>query len=181
LAFNLGQYSLVKLQSGYTIKNFDCTDADLNAFFSQEALPYYDQLLTVTYVLETPDKTAGFFSLSNDKIQRAENKPIWNRLNRHIKFEKRRSSYPAVKLGRLGIDRDFQSTGVGTLLLKFIKNFVMADTKTGCRFITVDAYNNEKTLRFYRKHDFEFFLENDTHEKTRLMFFDLLPLKDTAI
>jgi GNAT superfamily N-acetyltransferase len=181
MTFNLGQYSLIKLQTGYTIKDFDCTDGDLNTFFSQEALPYHDQLLTVTYVLETNTKTAGFFSLSNDKIQRAENKPVWNRINRRIKFEKRRNSYPAVKLGRLGVDYDFQSIGVGTLLLKFIKNFVMADTKTGCRFITVDAYNNEKTLHFYQKNGFEFFLQNDTREKTRLMFFDLLPLKDTAI
>ncbi|MFP3040602.1 hypothetical protein LQZ19_02160 [Treponema primitia] len=96
MALNLGQYSLLKLQSGYLIKDFDCTDRDLNDFFSQEALPYYEQLLTVTYVLEAENKTAGFFSLSNDKIQRAENKPVWNRINRHIKFEKRRNFYPAL-------------------------------------------------------------------------------------
>jgi GNAT superfamily N-acetyltransferase len=137
--------------------------------------------LTVTYVLEANGKTAGFFSLSNDKIQRADNKPIWNRLNRHIKFDKRRGAYPAVKLGRLGVDKDFQNTGVGTFLLNFIKTFIIDENKTGCRFITVDAYNNAKALHFYQKNGFEFFLQNDTSEKTRLMFFDLLPLKDTAV
>lgn len=151
MALNLSQYSLLKLQPGYAIKDFDCNDGDLNDFFYQEALPYSDQLLTVTYVLEANNKTAGFFSLSNDKIQRANNKPVWNRLNRRIQFEKRRGAYPAVKLGRLGVDQDFQSTGVGTFLLNFIKTFIIDENKTGCRFITVDAYNNEKTLHFYQK------------------------------
>lgn len=40
-------------------------------------------------------------------------------------------------------------------------------------FDCVDAYNNEKTIRFYSKNGFEFLTGKDVNQKTRLMFFDL--------
>ena len=63
--------------------------------------------------------------------------------------------------------------------------FRTKDNKTGCRFIVVDAYNNEKTLHFYEKNGFKplykteqeerDFLELSSEEllETRFMFFDL--------
>ncbi len=49
----------------------------------------------------------------------------------------------------------------------------LKDNRTGCRFITIDAYNNERTLRFYEKNDFTFFSDKDKNKKTRSMYFDL--------
>jgi GNAT superfamily N-acetyltransferase len=178
---SLGEYSFFRLSNGYRIKDFNCNDNDLNDFFYNEAMQYSDQLLTVTYVLETHNKTIGFFSVANDKLQFTDNKPVWNRLNRKIIYEKRRKTYPAVKLGRLGIDKDFQSKGIGSQILDFTERLFIAESKSGCRFITVDAYNNDKTLSFYRRNDFEFFLTTDTRDKTRLMYYDLLPLKNTCL
>jgi GNAT superfamily N-acetyltransferase len=166
------------LTADYKIKNFDCGDSDLNEFFYQDALNYTEQLLAVTYVVETKFKTIGFFSVANDKIQISENKSIWNRLNRNIQNVKRRQAYPAVKLGRLGIDKEWQSQNVGTELLGYIKEFFLQNNKTGCRFITVDAYNNPVTTGFYQKNGFVFFLTQDVWEKTRLMFYDLMLYKN---
>ena len=59
---------------------------------------------------------------------------------------------------------------------------------TACRYLTVDAYNNESTLKFYEKNGFKTIFSTDKQEKeyiglpperdlkTRLMYFDLLPL-----
>ncbi len=75
---------------------------------------------------------------------------------------------------------------IGSQVVDFIKAwFSSSDNKTGCRFIVVDAYNNDRTLRFYECNGFKFlykteqeerdFLELDEHQPlhTRFMFFDL--------
>jgi hypothetical protein len=47
--------------------------------------------------------------------------------------------------------------------------------KTGCRFITVDAYNNPDTIDFYRRNDFDFLIAGDEQDDTRQMYYDLKP------
>ena len=66
-------------------------------------------------------------------------------------------SYPAVLIGRLGVNREYQGTPshVGQQLMTFIKDwFRHEDNKTGCRFIVVDAYNEERVLKYYDKNGF---------------------------
>jgi len=43
--------------------------------------------------------------------------------------------------------------------------------QAGCRFITVDAYQN--ALEFYKKNGFDFLTEKDAQEQTRAMYLDL--------
>jgi hypothetical protein len=38
----------------------------------------------------------------------------------------------------------------------------------------VDAYNNERTTRFYQKNGFTFLSSKDEKQNTRLMVFDLI-------
>ena len=97
--------------------------------------------------------------------------------------------YPAVLIGRLGVNVKFQHNGerIGTYLLDFIKFwFTEPDNKTGCRYLVVDAYNAEIPLSFYRKNGFTQLFSTEEQEKeyrnissegtltTRLMFFDLI-------
>lgn len=47
--------------------------------------------------------------------------------------------------------------------------------KTGCRFLTVDAYL--KVIPFYRQNGFEFLSDNDADNPyMRLMYFDLMDI-----
>lgn len=64
--------------------------------------------------------------------------------------------YPAVKIGRLGVSKLYQHTGDswGTKILDFIKHWMVSENKTGCRFITVDAYCS--AVPFYLKNGFMF-------------------------
>ena len=57
-----------------------------------------------------------------------------------------------------------------------IKHAFTNGNRTGCRFITVDAY--AEATAFYQKNGFDFFTKRDEHEDTRLMYFDLKPFKD---
>jgi GNAT superfamily N-acetyltransferase len=50
----------------------------------------------------------------------------------------------------------FPGKGIGTNLMNNIKLWVVKpDTKGGCRFLTVDAYNNEATRRYYAANGFK--------------------------
>jgi len=106
---------LVRLNPDVKIADFDCGDADLNEFLRDDAATYLTELLSVTYLVMDKQRIAGFFSLSNDKLTCAPDedgrKATWNRLQRAIPNKKRRKSYPAVKVGRLGVCADMAMNG----------------------------------------------------------------------
>jgi GNAT superfamily N-acetyltransferase len=175
---NLSDFSFVKLDDNLPIASFDCGDDDLNDFLHHDALPYEKQLLAVTYAfLDKEKKIVAFFSVSNDSLI-DKGYAGWNRLNRKIKNQKRRRDYPAVKIGRLGVSKDFAGHSLGTQMLDFVKGWFAIANKTGCRFALVDAYNRKEVLHFYEKNDFTFLTEKDENAKTRLMFFDLIKITE---
>lgn len=168
-----------RLKVGESVNAFDCGDEDLNDFILNEAMLYREALLSVTYVVENiaSGDALAYFSLSNDKISISdfENKTDYNRFRKH-KFvnEKRLRSYPAIKIGRLAIARSAQNQSIGTYLLEFIEEYFIADNKSGCRFVTVDAYVN--AIPFYIKNNYQFLNNDDEDKRTRVMFFDLASL-----
>lgn len=179
----LENYTFNKLVYNSCPKPFDCGDLDLNEFFSEDACSYSQQLLAVTYYYESDNKTVAYFSVINDKIvnKDAEEKIISNTLARKSPNEKRRISYPASKVVRLGVHVDCQSEKLGGGILTFIKGFFVYNNKTGCRFITVDAYNKPRVLGFYKNNGFKLLTEQDANDDTRLMYFDLIAFqKDSS-
>jgi len=58
-----------------------------------------------------------------------------------------------------------------------VKDMFLIDNRTGCRLVTVDAYNNPRALNFYQSNGFDFFTEKDKEQSTRSMFFDLKRLR----
>jgi hypothetical protein len=169
----------IRLSDNTIIKSFDCGDPDLNEFLLQDSKKFLAELLAVTYLYEFGNDTVAFFSVSNDKIfydEEVISKTIWNRFCRIIPNEKRMKGYPAVKIGRFGVNQQYKRMKIGTQLLDSIKISFINNNKTGCRYITVDAYNNHETLSFYKRNDFVFLTETDNKMKTRLMYFDLIRL-----
>lgn len=146
------------------VSRFTCGEDDLDEFFRENAIPYAEEMMGKTYCWITdtpPQRIVAFMTLANDSIKTTFlGKNIKNRLNRPINNAKRGRSYPAILIGRLGVEEEYQHRGnahVGSQILDFIKKWFRAsDNKTGCRFIVVDAYNNPKTLRFYEQNGFKF-------------------------
>lgn len=85
-------------------------------------------------------------------------------------------SYPAVKICRLGVDKRTKGVHMGSFLLDFIKSHFIIDNKTGCRFLTVDAYAD--AIPFYQKNGFIPLNEEDADAATRLLYFDLATIAD---
>ena len=153
------------------VGEFDCDLEDLNEYFIQDAVAARALRLSETYELVLPSKgysLLGLVSLSNDAI-------LLNKIDGKcdVPDRMRYPFWPAVKIGRLGTQRELQGEGVGTFLLEMIKTMFTTNNRTGCRIITVDAYARKDTLRFYEKNHFQFLTPEDAGHRTRAMFFDL--------
>lgn len=174
------KYRVRRLEKGEIVKSFDCGDADLNDFILNAAPLYLDELLAVSYIMEDEDgNVLAYFSLANDKVALSdfESKTEFNRFRKHrFANEKRLKSYPAVKICRFAVNLSARRLHIGSQLIRFIKLYFRTDNKTGCRFITVDAYID--AIPFYLKNEFKPMTEadkDDTH--TRVLLYDLKRLE----
>ncbi len=170
-------------------KTFSCGNADLDEFFVKDSPLYTEKLLGKTYCYlldEDPTVIVCAFTLSNDSV-RVDQLPNSRKkkINEEIPHEKQMRRYPAVLIGRLGVNEAFSGRGIGSELMQFIKKwFVQKDNKTGCRYLAVDSYNEKSTLSYYVKNGFRFLFSTEEQEaenarislplKTRYMYYDLI-------
>lgn len=172
--------------------SFSCNDPDLDDFFSKDAFFYEVELIGKTYAwvdASNPKQILGLITLANDSVKtNTLATSARNRLQRSVTNAKRGINFPAVLIGRLGVSSVYQGKGmnIGSQIIDYVKDwFRSSDNKTGCRFIVVDAYNNERTLRFYERNGFKTLYKTEKEERdflhlnanepleTRFMFFDL--------
>lgn len=172
---------------------FKCGDDDLDDFFANNAIAYEKELMGKTYCWVLRDdvtKIVGMITLANAGIQTThlQNNPR-RKLNNLISYSKQGRTYPSVLIGRLGVSVDFQGAQykVGAQIMDFIKDwFKSYDNKTGCRFILVDAVNNQHTIAYYERNGFRPLFPRIIDEKafyhipesedlrTRMYYYDLL-------
>lgn len=172
---------------------FTCGDEDLDDFFANNAIAYEKELMGKTYCWVLRDdvtKIVGMITLANAGIQTThlQNHPR-RKLNSLIPYSKQGRTYPGVLIGRLGVSVDFQGHQykVGAQIMDFIKDwFKSYDNKTGCRFILVDAVNNDHAIAYYERNGFRPLFPRISDEKafynipetedlrTRMYYYDLL-------
>ena len=173
----LEKIAIVRLEEDTPISSFDCGDNDLNDFLQNDAKNYLMSMLAVTYLIKVENKIAAYFCLSNDGLTRttiltAEEKSLWNKVGRKIPNSKRRKTYPAVKIGRLAVAKQYSGFGIGRLIIDAVRMMYISEPHhAGCRFVTVDAYRS--ALLFYEKNDFRYLTTKDVDDDTRTMYFDL--------
>ncbi len=190
---------IVRLTEELAQLPFSCGDTegdkDLEDFFHNQALLYAKEKLGQTYcVIDNEGEetvVVAFFTVSNDSIKTTFiPKKAVNKIERKIPGRKHLHTYPAVLVGRFGVNQKYQGRQyfIGQQVLNYIKIwFTEDDNKTGCRFLVVDAYNKERTLKFYERNKFKFLYADEETEKqeqhiddkdeilhTRHMFLDLL-------
>ena len=172
--------SFIRLDPNNVVKNFSCGDADLDDFILHRASAFQKHLLSVSYVYvdDVSGRILAYCSLANDKVAITDfkDRAEFNRFRKKRGFpnEKRLKSYPAVKLCRLGVETSAKGQQIGTTVLDYIKSMFVIENKTGCRFLTVDAYL--EAVPFYVKNGFRFMTQDDNDPHTRLMYFDLMDL-----
>lgn len=123
---------------------FDCGDEDLNEFLLEDSFSNIENSLSKICLCLYDGFVVAFFSLSADSIK----------INK--KLEINYPMYPAIKIGRLAVHKDFQGMHIGSILIDWIVGFCLElRSDVGIRFISIDAYNQEKTKSFYTKNLFE--------------------------
>ncbi len=177
----LSQISIILLNENHAIKPFDCGDVDLNEFLFEKAKLYTKELLATTFILENSIQTVAYYSIFNDSLKVEEedftSKSALKRLLRILVSQPKRhlKSFPALKIGRLGIDEKFKGKGLGRLIVNnLISETLELNQRQGCKLITVDAYR--ESLVFYERLNFEYLTENDREDETRQMYFDISTL-----
>lgn len=171
---------------------FSCGDDDLDDFFRHDIFLYEKELLGKSFCWinrQNDREIVAIATLSYDGIKSFTlDNSSKNALQRKIPQQKRHRSYPAVLIGRLGVNSDFQGRGlkIGSQLIDALKFwFIDENNKAACRYMLVDAYNSEKTIGFYTKNGFKTLYKTEKSEKdsfgidseeplrSRVLFFDL--------
>ena len=142
---------------------FDCGDDDLNEFLLKDSLINIDNSLSKIYLCLYENNVVAFLSLSADSIK----------INEKLEVEYR--TYPAIKIGRLAVHKDFQRMHIGSILIDWVVGFCLELRRDiGIRFISVDAYNQEKTISFYNGNLFEVLQPKKNKNKNNMpMYRDL--------
>jgi len=145
------------LFDGFSCLSVEEKDRDLEEFIQTDALRHFRHRMAVTYSLSLIKEPhpLGFATLQNDTIAILDKKFDLPEMLGKYAYK----SYPAAKIGRLGISIAFQHKRLGSILLYMIKQLLTTDNRTGCRFLTVDAWRNKKSkvnvCGFYEKNAFK--------------------------
>nr|WP_284502108.1 GNAT family N-acetyltransferase [Clostridium tertium] len=123
------------------IKKFLAYSENINHFLKNEALEEQNQGLNTTFLLFNEDVLVGFVSLCNDSIRLA----MEEKQEDSVPY----ANIPALKIARLAIDKRFQGTSLGELLIRFaVTVAIKIRSFSGVKFLTVDCY--EHRLTYYR-------------------------------
>lgn len=195
--FLVDQCTRISVEANTDVSSFTCGDDDLDDFFHNEAKLYSEQLLGKTYAFvmnDNPSDIVCMFTLANDSIKSALiPNASRNKLQRNIPNSKRTRSYPAGLIGRLGVSVSYKGKNIGSQALDYLKYlFTRQAYLTGCRFLVVDAYNEESVLSFYSKNGFKplyatedleraaFHIADGEKLHSRMFYFDLMQFLTTT-
>lgn len=162
------------------LADFSCGVDKIDDFFHDEAAlcSKYHYLIPYKCKLSKTGEIIGAFTLANDLLALEEDDKIdFPSMNPEYNWIfKRQRSYPAINIGHLAVKTEYQSKGLGKIIVDFVAATFANQPLAGCQFVTVDALKNPRTLDFYQlKLGFEFltFRDADSSHHTRRMYLDI--------
>lgn len=135
------------LTTAHDFSAFDCGRESLNQWLHRRALGNQESGASRTSVICDDDRVAGFVVLSAAQIERAF-LPKSQQRNRP-------DPLPAILLGQLAVDRDYQGKGVArSLLIYALTTAVRLSEQIGC-FCVLTHPLDDSVRQFYRNFGFE--------------------------
>lgn len=140
---------VLPLNDGHDRKEFDCGDAELNAWFAQVARQHKAKGVSSTFVVVAEDNSAevlGFYAVSLAELVNAElPEPYRKRLPARV---------PVFRLGRLATSRRHQGKGIGEFMLfDAIDRLTRIAREVGGIGLVVNA--KPSAVGFYSQYGFE--------------------------
>lgn len=158
---------------------FSCGVAELDDFFRHEVEECVNRhYLTAYCVVSDTNEILGAFTLMNDALMiksESDKQDFIDDLQYEtgadaVAFFSRRTSYPAINIGHLGVSVKCQGKKIGMAIITSVVKTYTNRLMAGCQFITVDALNNSRTLRFYATNRFLYQTDRDFYSSTRRMY-----------
>ena len=141
-------YKIEPLKKSHNRDNFNCGSPTLNRYLQQQATQDKRKYVAAPFVAVDLDRKIiiGYYTLSATSI---------NLLNLPAQFIKKLPKYPlvpAILLGRLAVDIQYQKQGWGDLLLMdaLARSF---SNEIAATSVVVEA-KDERAIRFYQSYDF---------------------------
>jgi GNAT superfamily N-acetyltransferase len=142
------ELQIVLLTERHGLTSFNSASADLDEFLKNDSLRDQENMISKTYLCFWKEDLVGFVTLLADTIAVQsihESEGVGD-----YKYTK----YPAIKIGRIAVDRNSERMGIGRfILLAAIGKAVSISKEIGCRYITVDSKRD--SIDFYKKHNFK--------------------------
>lgn len=164
---------LKRLEEDQALQNFCCGsdswDEQLNDFIQNDALGQQVARVNTTTVAYQDAVPIGFITASTSSVP----------LEPTVKARPGLADIPygqvgVILVGRLAVAEEYQSRGIGSGLLAWLKIVVReGDMPYGSRFLAVEVdRENEKAISFYQKNGFEIF-PRKKRKQLCLMLYDL--------
>lgn len=135
---DVDQVKLVPLEPGYRFHEFDCKYDEYASYLTEQAVDHQARGISYTYLLisKTNADILGYISvcMGSFNCEKADK----NKMGiGDIPFR----SIPALKIGKLAVNKHYERQGWGKVLLELAKGIAMDFNRSGvaCRLITVDA------------------------------------------
>jgi ribosomal protein S18 acetylase RimI-like enzyme len=140
-------FRVVPLDAAHDRTTFDSGSAPLDRYFRHQVTQDIRRRVTACFVALTPDqRVAGYYTLASASIL-LSNLPAAT-----AKRLPRYPSVPAVRMGRLAVQRDFQGQGLGGALLA--DALERAARSEIAAFSLVLEAKDRSAAAFYRHHGF---------------------------
>ncbi len=157
------------------IKTFESDSKELKDFLIEDAYKNQKMAISTTYLwfYNPENKLASYMSTLSDAI-RVHGTQIGKQfVDKGVQYK----TLPALKIGRMCVDKRFARRGLGTHMIHFtMKTFLQVNDKMGCRFIFLDAKPDTGAIHFYKKLGFQALKERE--KGTIPMFFDMIKIID---
>jgi len=139
-----------KISRDVNRQNFDCGVDSLNAYLKKYAWQNFKKNVGVTILAfeeDKRDKILGYYTVSMAQIN-------FEHLPSELSKGLPRYPVPAMRIGRLAVDRFAHAKGVGSALLRdALQRAITLSTEVGTCAVLVDAIN-EQAKSFYEHYGF---------------------------
>jgi len=134
---------------------FSCSENDLNEYFRKYALSNHLNKISTCILVSFETSLVGFFCWSSCAVDKAS-------IAAQDAKGLPRYPLPAIKIGRLAVDRNHTGKGIGGFILKHIFEkaieYSKKDEYPAFSFLLVDA-KTEKAKQWYLSYGFKSFLD----------------------
>jgi GNAT superfamily N-acetyltransferase len=132
------------------IPKLDLTEDDgsdpleINRFFHSDLEKYHNNKLSTVRLVKIDGKVVGYFTVSMNAIELSV-------LGKDEKVSGTSTKkYPAMLLGRMGVDKKYRKKGIGGLICKFCQGLAdVIGESVACRYIMLHTTLNK--VQFYQK------------------------------